>query len=152
MKLEALTPKEYLELIPENQRESFSHLREIILENIPSGFIEEMSYGMIGYIVPLNIYSNGYHCNPKLPLPFLNIAAQKNFFALYHMGIYASPELRNWFIKEYAKHSKLKLNMGKSCIRFKNYSQIPYALIAELVRKMDVNDWIKLYESQLKNN
>ena len=137
----------YISQIPENQREAFVTLRETILENLPSGFIEQMSYGMIGYVVPHSIYSKGYHCDPKLPLPFLNIAAQKQFIALYHMGIYANPDLLNWFTNEFPKHSKLKLNMGKSCIRFKNGSQIQYTIIGELVKKMEVADWINLYES-----
>jgi hypothetical protein len=102
---------------------------------------------MVGYVVPHSIYPNGYHCDPKLPLPFLSIAAQKNFIALYHMGIYANPDLLNWFTDEFPKHSKLKLNMGKGCIRFRNGSQIPYTLIGELAKKMEVPDWINMYES-----
>jgi len=139
--------EKYISQIPDNQREVFVLLRIAIHENLPKGFVEQMSYGMVGYVVPHSIYPKGYHCDPKLPLPFLNIAAQKNFIALYHMGIYANPDLLNWFTKEFPKHSKLKLDMGKSCIRFKNGSMIPFALIEELVQKMDVTDWINLYES-----
>jgi hypothetical protein len=137
----------YISQIPDKQREVFVLLRKTILENLPSGFAEQMSYGMIGYVVPHSTYSKGYHCDPKLPLPFLNIAAQKNFISLYHMGIYANADLLNWFTNEYPKHSKLKLNMGKGCIRFKNGSPIPYTLVGELVKKIDVADWINLYES-----
>jgi len=147
MQSNAQSIEDYINQIPDNQREAFVLLRETILENLPSGFIEEMSYGMIGYVVPHSTYPKGYHCDPKLPLPFLNIAAQKNFIALYHMGIYASPDLLNWFTSEFQKHSKLKLDMGKSCIRFKNGSPIPYTLVGELVKKMEVSDWINLYES-----
>ena len=106
-----------------------------------------MNYGMIGYIVPHSTYPNGYHCNPKLPLPFINLASQKNFIALYHMGIYANPQLLDWFVAEYPKHSTQKLDMGKSCIRFKKMDQIPFDLIAELMQKITVNEWIKCYES-----
>lgn len=147
MQSKAQSVDEYIHQILENQREAISLLRKTILENLPKGFAEQMSYGMIGYVVPQSIYPNGYHCDPKLPLPFLNIAAQKNFISLYHMGIYANADLLNWFTSEFPKHSKLKLDMGKSCIRFKNGNSIPYALIGELVRKMDVADWIKTYES-----
>ncbi|WP_426095763.1 DUF1801 domain-containing protein [Flavobacterium sp. DSR2-3-3] len=140
----------YLEEISVEKKDSFAKLRENILENIPNGFVEQMSYGMIGYVVPHSIYPSGYHCDRKLPLPFINIASQKNFIALYHMGIYANPELLKWLIKEYPKHSAQKLDMGKSCIRFKKMDQIPFELIAELVQKMSVQEWITCYESVVK--
>ena len=147
MQSNANSVDEYMDQLADTQREGLVLLRKTILENLPMGFVEQMSYGMIGYIVPHSIYPNGYHCNPKLPLPFLNIAAQKNFIALYHMGIYANPDLLNWFTSEFPKHSKLKLNMGKGCIRFKYGGQIPYDLIGELVRRIEVSKWINLYES-----
>ena len=140
----------YLEEISAETKDSLAKLRENILENIPNGFVEQMSYGMIIYVVPHSIYPGGYHCDPKLPLPFINIASQKNFIALYHMGIYANPELLNWFITEYPKHSSQKLDMGKSCIRFKKMDQISFELIAELVQKMSVQEWITCYESVVK--
>ncbi len=140
----------YLEKISAEKKDSFAKLQETILENIPNGFVEQMSYGMIGYVVPHSIYPNGYHCDPKLPLPFISIAPQKNFIALYHMGIYANPELLNWFVSEYPKHSTQKLDMGKSCIRFKKMDQIPFELIAALVQKMSVQEWITCYESLIK--
>ena len=139
--------EDYLIEIPAERKTAFLKLRETILNNIPDGFIEEMNYGMIGYIVPHSTYPNGYHCNPKLPLPFINLASQKNFIALYHMGIYANPQLLDWFVAEYPKHSTQKLDMGKSCIRFKKMDQIPFDLIAELMQKITVNEWIKCYES-----
>jgi uncharacterized protein YdhG (YjbR/CyaY superfamily) len=148
MQSKASTPDEYISQISEDRRESFSKLRQTIAANIPPGFSEEMSYGMIGYVVPFSTYPNGYHCNPKLPLPFLNIAAQKNYIALYHMGIYAEPGLLKWFTDEYPKYSKQKLDMGKGCIRFKNAGTIPYQLIAELVQKIGVAEWIEYYESK----
>ncbi|MBA4408185.1 MAG: DUF1801 domain-containing protein [Bacteroidota bacterium] len=147
MQSSAKTVEEYIAQVPDNQREAIIILRKTILENIPEGFSEEMSYGMIGYVVPHRIYPNGYKSDPKLPLPFLNLAAQKNFIALYHMGIYANTELLNWFTDEFPKHSKLKLDMGKGCIRFKKVDEIPYALIGELVKKMEVDDWINQYKS-----
>lgn len=110
-----------------------------------------MSYGMLGYVVPHSLYPDGYHCDPKLPLPFMNIASQKNFIAVYHMGVYADPKLLKWFTTEYAKHSKLKLDMGKSCIRFKKVDEIPFKLFAELASKMTPRDWIALYEKNLKS-
>jgi uncharacterized protein YdhG (YjbR/CyaY superfamily) len=152
MQSKAETVEEYLKELPDDRKEVMIKLRETILKNIPKGFTEEMSYGMIGYVVPHNLYPDGYHCNPKLPLPFLNIASQKNFIALYHMGIYAKPELLKWFTDEFPKHSNQKLDMGKCCIRFKKMEQIPFDLIEELVRKMSVEEWISCYESQFKKS
>lgn len=140
----------YLSQIPEERLFYFNKLREAILNNLPNGFEECISYGMIGYVVPHAIYPNGYHCDPKLPLPFLAIASQKNFVSLYHMGIYADSELLNWFQEEYPKHCKTKLDMGKSCIRFKKLDQIPFQLIGELIQKMSVEDWISKYEGLFK--
>ena len=149
MQSTATSIEAYLEEIPLERKIAFTKLRETILENIPKGFVEQMSYGMIGYVVPHSIYPNGYHCEPKLPLPFIAIASQKNFIAVYHMGIYVKPELLNWFVSEYPKHSTQKLDMGKSCIRFKKIDQIPFDLIAELVQKITVQEWITCYESQI---
>ncbi|SDM44918.1 protein of unknown function (DU1801) [Daejeonella rubra] len=147
MQSTALTPQDYFDSLPEERKESMNHLRKVILDNLPKGFSEEMSYGMIGYVVPHSIYPAGYHCDPKLPLPFFAIASQKHFIAFYHMGIYLNKAILDWFISEYPKYSKSKLDMGKSCIRFKKMDQIPFQLIAELVRKMSVKDWIETYES-----
>ena len=107
---------------------------------------------MIGYVVPLSIYPSGYHCNTKLPLPFISVASQKGHVAIYHMGLYANEELMEWFTSEYPKYSKKKLNMGKSCVRFKKVEDIPYQLIGELVSKMTVEDWVKCYEENFKSN
>ena len=149
MQSTATSIEAYLEEIPEERKDALKKLRETILKNIPKGFVEQMSYGMIGYVVPHSIYPNGYHCTPELPLPFISFASQKNFIAVYHMGIYADPELLNWFVAEYPKHSTQKLDMGKSCIRFKKADQIPFELIAELAQKMSVQEWITCYESQI---
>lgn len=149
MQSKAKSVKEYLQEVPEDRKEAFNKLRNTILANLPAGFQEEMSYGMIGYVVPHSVYPAGYHTSPELPLPFINIASQKNHIALYHLGIYTNPEILNWFVKEYPKHSKSKLDMGKSCIRFKNPENIPYDLIAQLMKKISVKDWIKVYEEHL---
>lgn len=150
MKLNASTVIEYLEAVPDERKPYFNKLRETILKNIPKGFEECFSYNMIGYVVPLSTYPDGYHCNPKLPLPFINIASQKNFIALYHSGIYASPEVHDWFVEEYPKHCKRKLDMGKSCVRFKKPEEIPFKLIGQLMKKFKVKDWIALYEKNIK--
>lgn len=150
MQYEVQTVEEYLNQIPEERKAAISKLRNSILQNIPIGFEEGINYGMIGYFVPHSIYPNGYHCNPKDPLPFASIASQKNFIALYHMGIYTNPELLNWFIEEFKKYSNKKLDMGKSCIRFKKTDEIPYELIGKLMTKINVNDWIITYESVFK--
>lgn len=144
------TPDHYISHLPGDRIAPMEALREVIKSNLPPGFEETMSYGVIGYVVPHTLYPAGYHCDPKLPLPFMSIASQKNFVAVYHIGIYALPELMNWFVTEYPKHAKGKLDMGKSCIRFKKPDQIPFRLIGELASKMTVEDWVRVYESGLK--
>lgn len=150
MQINAKTPDEYINQLPEERKLVVEKLRKIILENLPAGFVETINYGMIGYVVPHSIYPKGYHCDTKQPLPFINIASQKNFIALYHMGIYADKDLYDWFVKEYPKHCKTKLDMGKSCVRFKKMDDIPFNLIAELAKKVGPQDWIKLYETNSK--
>lgn len=141
---------EYINSLAEDRQVVIKKLKALTKKNLPKGFEEEMSYGMIGYVVPHKLYPAGYHCDPKLPLPFLSIASQKNFIALYHMGMYAKPELLDWFTTEYPKHCKSKLDMGKSCVRFKKMEDIPYALLEELMKKMTVADWISIYEKNYK--
>lgn len=150
MTSKATTPEQYLKELPADRKEAVTQLRNTILKNIPKGFKEVMSYGMIGYVVPHEIYPPGYHCDPKLPLAFINIASQKNYTSLYHMGVYGDPKLLKWFTDEYPKHSKAELDMGKGCFRFKNPDNIPYKLIGELVKKISVKDWIEKYEKILK--
>lgn len=142
--------EDYIKYLPEERIDSFKKLYETISENIPSGFKESISNGMVCWSVPLETYPEGYHCTKGMPLPFLSMASQKNFIALYHMGIYAEPQLLQWFQNEYPKHAKYKLDMGKSCIRFKRMEDIPVALIAELCKKMNVDEWIVLYEKNYK--
>jgi hypothetical protein len=148
----AKTVDDYLISLPEERKKVITELRKVILKNLPKGFSEVMSYGMMGYVVPHSIFPDGYHCDPKLPLPFISIASQKNFISLYHMGIYADPKLLNWFTKEYPKFCKSKLDMGKSCIRFKKTDDIPLSLIGELVTKMSPDQWIKLYQTTFRKN
>jgi hypothetical protein len=150
MQYQASTPEDYIAQLPEARRQPMQQLRKVILENIPQGFEETISYGMIGYVVPHSLYPPGYHCDPKLPLPFMNIASQKNFIAVYHSGIYAIPELMAWFVSEYPKYCATKLDMGKSCIRFKKIEHIPYALIGVLAAKLTPAEWIEVYERQIK--
>ncbi|SFJ13906.1 protein of unknown function (DU1801) [Kaistella treverensis] len=142
--------EDYISNVPEERQNSFRKLYETVSKNLPKGFQESLSYGMIGWSVPLETYPSGYHCTPNTPLPFINLASQKNFVALYHMGIYADPALLNWFVAEFPKYSKRKLDMGKSCIRFKKTDEIPFILIAELSRKMSPKEWISLYEKLYK--
>lgn len=150
MKIEANSPAEYVEKVPDERRPSFQRLRQTVLDHLPEGFEEVMSYGMIGYVVPHSLYPDGYHCTPALPLPFMNIANQKNFIAFYHMGIYAEPELLKWFVDEYNALGLRKLDMGKSCMRFKKWEEIPFELIGKLVAKRSPEDWIKVYEANYK--
>lgn len=150
MQYKASSPEDYIKQLPEERQPVVAKLRQIISKNLPKGFEEQMSYGMLGFVVPHSLYPNGYHCDTKLPLPFINIASQKNFIALYHSGIYAKKELFDWFVGEYPKHIKTKLDMGKSCVRFKKIETIPYELIAELCTKMTVEEWIDVYENAIK--
>ena len=150
MQSTAQTPEEYLSALPEDRKIVMSQLRNAFIDNLPEGFEEVMSYGMLGYVVPHRLYPNGYHCSPKLPLPFISLASQKNFIALYHMGIYSDKNLLEWFVGEYPKHTKMKLDMGKSCLRFKKVDDIPFSLIGELAAKMSVEEWITIYENNLR--
>lgn len=150
MKIEADSPEEYIDKLPPERKVAIAKLRKVILESLPDGFEESMNYGMIGYVVPHDIYPDGYHVNPSQPLPFMSIASQKNFIGVYHMGIYVNDELMEWFISEYPKHCDTRLDMGKSCIRLKKIDQLPYELIGELAGKMSAREWIEQYEQNIK--
>ena len=150
MQYQAKDVQDYISQLPEDRQGPVTKLRDIIAANLPSGFEEGLSYKMIGFYVPHSVYPDGYHCNPKDPLPFINIASQKNFVALYHSGIYAKKELYDWFVTEYPKHCKYKLDMGKSCVRFKKMDDIPYDLLKELAGKMTPQEWIEIYEAAIK--
>lgn len=150
MKANGNTVEEILNNVPEDRFIAFNKLHQIIVTNLPKGFEPAISYGGLGYVVPHSIYPAGYHCKPVEPLPFAGLASQKNSINFYHMGIYAKPELLEWFVSEYSKHSKAKLDMGKSCIRFKKADDIPFELIGQLMQKMSVQEWINIYEKNYK--
>ncbi len=150
MQSKATTINAYLKELSEERKDPIEKLRKVILKNLSKGVEENISYGMIAYCVPHSIYPNGYHCDPKQPLPFMMLASQKNFISLYHMGLYANPVLMEWFTQEYAERVKGKLDIGKSCIRFKKPEQIPFDLIGELVAKMSADEWIVCYEKNLQ--
>ncbi|MFM7730212.1 MAG: DUF1801 domain-containing protein [Flavobacteriales bacterium] len=150
MKQTGNTVDEILENLPEERKQPFQQLHQTIVKHLPKGFEAAMSYGGLGYVVPHSIYPDGYHCKPSEPLPFAAIASQKGSINFYHMGIYAMPELLDWFVQEFPKHSKQKLDMGKSCIRFKKMDNIPYALIGQLIKKITVKQWIETYERLYK--
>ncbi|QRM88953.1 DUF1801 domain-containing protein [Lacinutrix sp. WUR7] len=150
MQYKADTPEAYINQVPEERQAVLKKLRKTIKDNLPKGFQEAITYGMISYVVPHSIYPDGYHCNPKTPLPFMSFASQKNSVNLYHSGIYAKPEIHDWFVAQYPKHCKRKLDMGKSCIRFKKTKEIPFDLIAELCTKLTVEEWIAIYEKALE--
>lgn len=150
MQYEATSPEDYISQVPEERQAALKKLRKTIKKNLPNNFEEGMIYKMIGYYVPHSIYPDGYHCDPKIPLPFMSFASQKNSVNLYHSGIYANKELHDWFVNEYPKHCTRKLDMGKSCVRFKNMDDIPYELIGELTKKMSCEEWLDIYETALK--
>jgi len=151
MQYKATSPEDYINQVPEERQETLKKLRIVINANLPKGFEEGIQYGMIGYFVPHSIYPDGYHCTPSEPLPFMSFASQKNSVNLYHSGIYAVPEIHDWFVNEYPKHCKRKLDMGKSCIRFKKLDEIPFDLIGELSAKLSVDEWVNIYENAVKN-
>jgi hypothetical protein len=149
MQSKAVTVEQYMAELPVDRQKPITELRNIIKKNLPRGFAEVMGYGMIGYVIPHSKYPLGYHCNPSQPLPFMNIASQKNFIAVYHMGVYADPTLLKWFTAAHAKASAKKLDMGKSCVRYKKPEDIPFDLIGQLAAKITPDEWIALYEKYL---
>lgn len=151
MQSKAATPDQYIAELPEERKEAMQRLRDLALEKMPKGYKETMGYGMLCYVVPKETYPDGYHVDPSLPLGLMSIASQKNFIAVYHMGMYGDPKLLEWFVSEFPKHCKNKLDMGKSCIRFKNIKNIPFDLLGELFSKVTVDQFIEMYESHLKN-
>ncbi|MBP6590689.1 MAG: DUF1801 domain-containing protein [Chitinophagaceae bacterium] len=150
MQSKATTVEAYIAELPEDRQKMINEFRKVIKKNMPKGFQECMNYGMIGWVVPHSKYPGGYHCNPKDPLPFMGLASQKNSVNFYHMGIYGDPKLLKWFTDEHAKASSKKLDMGKSCVRYKKAEDIPLKLIGELAAKISVDDWIARYEKMLK--
>ncbi len=149
MQSKASTPDEYIDSLPDDRKHAISEIRRVILKNLPKGFSETMSYGMLGYVVPHSLYAPGYYCNPKLPLPFMNLASQKNYISFYHMALYEGP-LLEWFRREWESVARKKLDMGKCCIRFKSLNDVPLDLIGQLVSKVTPQQWITMYERYIK--
>jgi uncharacterized protein YdhG (YjbR/CyaY superfamily) len=145
----ATTVEAYLQELEPDRRKTIAKIRAEILKNLPAGFEETMTYGMIGYVVPKSIYPEGYHCDPKTPLPFLSLASQKNYISFYHMALQLLPDLESWFRAELLKIGQ-KVEIGKACIRFKKTEQIPSFLIGEMVSKVTLDEWIRLYEINLR--
>ncbi len=148
MKSQAATPDEYLAALPDDRRPVVTRLRAALRDNLPDGFVETMGSGMIAYVVPHSLFTAGYHCNPKLPLPFINLASQKQYVSLYHMGLVEGP-LDAWLRAEWPQHSAAKLDLGRCCLRFKKLDAVPYDLVAALAAKMTPAAWIAVYQAAL---
>lgn len=145
-----MSPQDYFDQLADDRKAPMLALRNAIIQNLPKGFTEVINYGIPSYVVPHTLYPAGYHCTPELPLGFISIASQANFLALYHMGLYADEGLYNWFVSEYPKHCTSKLDMGKSCVRFKKPDDIPLNLIGQLASKLTPDAWINIYEDKVK--
>lgn len=157
MQSKAATVAEYLDSLPDDRRAALEAVRDVFLKNLGAGFEEGMQYGMIGYYVPHGLYPAGYHCDPKQPLPYAGLASQKNYMSFYLMSLYLAaggrrPEggsdFEKWFRAEWAKTGK-KLDMGKSCIRFKKLDDLALDVIAEALRRVSAEKYIEQYESVL---
>lgn len=140
------SPEAYIAALEGDRKVAIQQLRETLRANLPAGFQETIQYGMISYVVPLSLYPKGYLNDPRTPLPFISLASHKNHIAVYHMGLYALEQLLDWFVKEYSLRAATKLDMGKSCIRFKKTETIPYELIAELAGKISPEQWVERYK------
>jgi hypothetical protein len=148
MQSQAATVDQYLAELPPDRRAIIAQVRDVIRKNIDPGFEEGMQYGMIGYYVPHRTYPVGYHCDPKQPLPFACLASQKNYCSLYAMSLYADGQDYERFMSEWQKTGK-KLDMGKSCIRFKAVEDLALDVIAAALRRITVPKWIAVYESSI---
>jgi hypothetical protein len=149
MQSKAKTVQEYLDQLPDHRHEAISAVRDVMLKNLPKGFEEGMQYGMIGYFVPHSVYPDGYHCNPKEPLPYASLAAQKNYMSIYLMCIYGDEAHRDWFVEAWNKTGK-KLDMGKSCVRFKKLEDVPLKVVGQAMKRVSVKKYIDFYESATK--
>ncbi|MCH7871081.1 MAG: DUF1801 domain-containing protein [Planctomycetes bacterium] len=151
MQSKAKTVDEYLAELPADRRKAIKAVREVILKNLPKGYEEVMQSGAIGYVIPHSVYPPGYHCNPKQPLPFASIASQKNHMSIYLMGVYIDSDHEAWFREAWLKTGK-KLDMGKSCIRFKKLDDLPLKVIGQAIKKVPVKKFVAFYESVIKRN
>ncbi len=152
MNYKATSPEDYISQLPEERQAPVKRIFDIFKNSMPSGFEYKLNYGFPSAVIPHSLYEGGYHCSPELPLPFASVASQKNFVALYHSGIYSIPEVHDWFVGEFPKHCKRKLDMGKSCIRFKKMDDIPFDLIEELMTKLTPQDFIDVYSKSDPRN
>ena len=150
MQSKAKTVKEYLAELPEDRCAAIQAVRKVIRKNLDKDYEEGMQYGMIGYYVPHKLYPAGYHCDPKLPLPFAGLASQKGYMSVY-LTCYGSPKDEEWIRKEWAKTGK-KLDMGKSCIRFRKLEDLPLEVIGKAIARVPVKDYIAYYESVIKTS
>ncbi len=148
MQSKATTVKEYLDSLPEDRRKALNKVRKVIKQNLPKGYKEGMQYGMIGYFVPHSIYPYGYHCNPKEPLPFAALASQKNHMAMYLSCVYGHEGTQDAFRKAWEKTGK-KLDMGKSCVRFKKVEDLALDVIGDTIAKVPVDEYIEFYETAI---
>lgn len=146
----AETVETYLEELEPERRELVEAIRAAIHRGLPPGFEERMIYGMIGWVVPKDTYPAGYHCDPSLPLPFINLGNQKASVNLYHMGLYVIPGLLDWFQNSWREQTSARLDMGKSCVRFKRLDNVPLSLLTELATRVTVEEWVSVYESGIK--
>jgi hypothetical protein len=154
MQSKAKTVEEYLRSLPEDRRKAIEAVREVILENLDHEYEEGMQYGMIGYCVPHRVYPAGYHADPKQGLPFVALASQKNHMSVYLMGLYTGGDtaLVRWFREAWAKSGKKKLDMGKSCVRFKKLDDLPLDVIGEAIRRVPARAYIELYEKARRDS
>src|SRR2546423_350182 len=150
MTSKAATVEEYLAELPEDRRAAISAVREVILANLPEGYVETMQYGMIGYVVPHSLYPAGYHCDPKQPLTYAMLGNQKNHMALYLMGAYGDEKTREWFEKAYSESGK-KLDMGKACVRFKKVENLPLDVIGQAIARVPCDRYVESVEAMLKS-
>jgi hypothetical protein len=151
MDTKATTVAAFIDSLPEERKSAVKKLRQVIKKNLPKGFKETVASGMIHWVVPHSKYPDGYHCDPQQPLPFASLASNKGGVAVYHMGMYADPKLNAWFQKQWPKHVKTKLDMGKSCVRLKKIETIPYDLFGELMGRMSPEQWIECYEKAFRS-
>ena len=137
--------------LPEDRLEAITAIREVILKNLHKGYEEGMQWGMPSYFVPLSAYPVGYNCQPDQPLPFVGFASQKNHMVFYGFCIYMDEELKNRFVADWKKTGK-KLDMGKSCVRFKKLEDVPLKVIGDAVKRVPMKKYIKQYEKQLQQS
>lgn len=142
--------QQLLQQVPEDRHDAMNTLRKLFSTQLPKGFEELIKATSLDFVVPHSLYPNGYHCNPKQPLPFISIVSQKNVLTIHHLGFYASPELTEWFVTEYSKKYTPKLDMGKGCLKFKKMEEIPYDLLKSLCKKLTVKEWVDLYEKAFR--